>query len=67
MGVKLCLSYSLIQKHTLWVFENRVLRRLFETKKDGVTGGIRKFHNEDRRKIYFSPDVIRMMKSRNME
>jgi hypothetical protein len=29
------------------VFENRVLRRIFGTKKDEVTGGWRKLHNEE--------------------
>jgi hypothetical protein len=28
------------------VFENRVLRRIFGLKRDGVTGGWRKLHNE---------------------
>jgi hypothetical protein len=30
----------------LRVFENRVLRRIFGPKKDEVTGGWRKLHNE---------------------
>jgi hypothetical protein len=29
------------------VFENRVLRRLFKPKKDKVTGGWKKLHNEE--------------------
>jgi hypothetical protein len=29
------------------VFENRVLRRIFGPKRDEVTGGWRKLHNED--------------------
>jgi hypothetical protein len=31
----------------LWVFENRVLRRIFEPKGDEVTGGWRKPHSEE--------------------
>jgi hypothetical protein len=31
----------------LRVFENRVLRRIFGPKRDEVTGGWRKLHNED--------------------
>jgi hypothetical protein len=29
------------------VFENRVLRRIFEPKRDEVIAGLRKVHNED--------------------
>jgi hypothetical protein len=29
------------------VFENRVLRRIFGSKRDEVTGGWRKLHNEE--------------------
>jgi hypothetical protein len=35
------------REHKLRVFENRVLRRIFGRKKDGVTGGWRKLHNEE--------------------
>jgi hypothetical protein len=31
----------------LRVFENRVLRRIFEPKRDEVTGELRKLHNEE--------------------
>jgi hypothetical protein len=34
-------------KHKLRVFENRVLRRIFGLKRDGVMGGWRKVHNEE--------------------
>jgi hypothetical protein len=36
-----CETWSLTvrEEHKLRVFENRVLRRIFETKRDGVTGG----------------------------
>jgi hypothetical protein len=30
----------------MWVFENRVLRRIFGPKRDEVIGGSRKLHNE---------------------
>jgi hypothetical protein len=29
------------------VFENRVLRRIFGPKRDGMTGGWKKLHNEE--------------------
>jgi hypothetical protein len=46
------------------VFENRVLRRIFGPKRDEITGGSRELHNEELHKMYSSPDVIRMIKSR---
>jgi hypothetical protein len=45
------------------VFENRVLRRIFGTKRDEVIGGWRKLHNEELHNLYCSPSIIRMMKS----
>jgi hypothetical protein len=48
------------------VFENRVLRRIFGPKRDEVTGGWRRSRNEDCHNLYFSPIVIRMIKSRRM-
>jgi hypothetical protein len=48
------------------VFENRVLRRIFEPKRDEVTGEWRKLHNGDLHNLYSSPNIIRQMKSRGM-
>jgi hypothetical protein len=48
------------------VFENRVLRRIFGSKRDEVTGGWRKLHNEELHNLYSSPSVIRIIKSRRM-
>jgi hypothetical protein len=46
------------------VFENRVLRRIFGPKRDRVTGGWRKLHNEELHNLYSSPIIIRTIKSR---
>jgi hypothetical protein len=46
------------------VFENRVLRRIFGSKRDEVTGGWRKLNNVFI--LYFSPSIIRMIQSRRM-
>jgi hypothetical protein len=43
-----------------------VLKRIFEPKKDEVTGGWRKLHNEELHNLYSSPSKIRMIKSRRM-
>jgi hypothetical protein len=37
------------------VFENRVLRRIFGPKRDEVTEGWRKLHNEELHNLYSSP------------
>ena len=40
-------SLTLREEHRLRVFENRVLRRIFEPNREGVTGEWRKLHNEE--------------------
>jgi len=46
--------------------EKRVLRRIFGLKRDEVTVEWRKLHNEELNDLYFTPDMIRIMKSRIM-
>jgi hypothetical protein len=48
------------------VFENRVLRRIFGSKRDEVTGEWRKLRNEELRDLYSSPSIIRIIKFRRM-
>jgi hypothetical protein len=48
------------------VFENRVLRRIFGPKRDGVPGDWRKLHNEELHTLHSSPNIISMIKSRMM-
>jgi hypothetical protein len=48
------------------LFENRVLRRIFGPKRDGMTEGWRKLHNEELHNLYSSPSMIRIIKSRRM-
>jgi hypothetical protein len=48
------------------VFENRVLRRIFGSKRNEVTGGWRKLNNDKLHNLYSSPSIIRMIKSRRM-
>jgi hypothetical protein len=43
-----------------------VLRRIFGPKRDGVTGGWRKLHNDGLHNLYSSPSIIRIIKSRRM-
>jgi hypothetical protein len=58
------MSLTLREEHRLRVFENRVLRRIFGPKRDEMTGGWRKLHNEELHNLYSSPSIIRMIKSR---
>jgi hypothetical protein len=48
------------------VFENRMLRRIFEPKRDEVIGEWRKLHNEELHDLYSSPSIIRIIKARRM-
>jgi hypothetical protein len=48
------------------VFENKVLRRTFGAKRDEVTGGWRKLHNEELHDLYSSPSIIRIIKARRV-
>ena len=48
------------------VFENRVLRRKFGSKRDYVKGEWGKLHNEERNDLYCSPSFVRVIKSRRM-
>jgi hypothetical protein len=57
---------TLREEHRLRVFENRVLTRIFVPKRDEVTGGWRKLHNEELHGLYSSPIVVRVIKARMM-
>jgi hypothetical protein len=49
---------TLKEERKLRVFGNRVLRRTFGPKRDEVTGGWRKLHNEKLQDLYFLPSYI---------
>ena len=59
-------SLTLREEHRLRLFENRVLRRIFGPKRDGVTGEWRKLHNEKLNDLYSSHIIVRVIKSRRM-
>jgi hypothetical protein len=48
------------------VFENRVLRRIFGSKRDEVTRQWKRLHNEELNDLYSSPNIIRVIKWRRM-
>ena len=59
-------SLTLREERRLRVCENRVLRRIFGSKRDEVIGEWRKLHNKELNDLYSSPNIIRAIKSRRM-
>jgi hypothetical protein len=53
-------TLTLREEHRLRVFEIRGLRRIFGPKRNEVTGGWRKLHNEELHNLYISASIIRM-------
>jgi hypothetical protein len=49
------------------VFESGVLRSIFGPKRDEVTGDWRKLHYEELHRLFSSPSIIRIIKSRRMK
>ena len=59
-------SLTLREERRLRVFENRVLRIVFGSKRDEVIGEWRKLHNEELRDLYSLPSIVRVVKSRRV-
>jgi len=59
-------SLTLREEHRLRVFENRVLRTIFRLKRDEVTGEWIIIRNGEVYKLYSSPNIILVIKSRRM-
>jgi hypothetical protein len=62
-------GFTLRKEYRLGVSENRVLRGTFRPKRDKVTEGWRKLHNEELHNLYSSSStrIIRIIKSRRMK
>jgi hypothetical protein len=53
---------TLRERHSLRVFEKRVLRRIFRPKRDEIMGERRKLHSKELHTFYSTPDIIRQIK-----
>jgi hypothetical protein len=49
-------------EHKLRPFESRMLRNIFELKRDKVRGEWKILHNEELNDLYLSPDIIQVIK-----
>jgi hypothetical protein len=54
-------SLTMREERRLRVFVNRVLRRIFGSKRDEVTGEWRKLHNEELNNLHCSPNIVRVI------
>jgi hypothetical protein len=58
-------SLTLREEHRLRVFDKTVLRKIFGSKWE-EDGSRRKLHNDELHSLYYSPNIIRVIKSRRM-
>jgi len=59
-------SLPLREEKKLRVFEKMVLRRIFGSRREEVTGEWRRLHNGELNDLYSSPNIVRVIKSRRM-
>jgi len=59
-------SLTLQVERKLKAFEYMVLRRIFGPRRDKVTGGWRRSHNEELNDLYSSPNIVQVIKLRRM-
>jgi hypothetical protein len=55
------------KERRLRVSENRVLRRIFEPKREEAARDRRKLHNEEFNDLHSSPNIVLVVKSRRMK
>ena len=50
-------SLTLSEEHRLWMFENKIFRKIFGVRGDEIAGEWRKLHNAELHALYSSPAV----------
>jgi len=55
-------SLTFREDHSLRVFDNRVLREMFGTTMDEVTGDCRRLHSEELHDLWSSPNTVNLIK-----
>jgi hypothetical protein len=65
--ISVAVGIMLRKEHWLRLFKNKVLRKVFGTTREKVTGDWRKLRSEELHDLYCSPNIIRMFKSRIMK
>jgi hypothetical protein len=50
-----------MEKYELRVFENEILKQIFEPKREEVTGSSRRLLNQELHNSYSSPNIIRVI------
>ncbi|KAJ4436197.1 hypothetical protein ANN_18827 [Periplaneta americana] len=59
-------TLTLKEKQRLRVYEKKMLRKIFEAKRDEVTGEWRKLHNTELHALYSSANIVGNIKSRHL-
>ena len=59
-------SLTLREERRMRVFENKLFRRIFRPKRDEVTREWSNLHNEDLNDLYWSPNIVRVVKLRRI-
>jgi hypothetical protein len=50
------------EKHRLRIFQNRMLRKIFRSKRDDITREWRRLYNKEACVLYSSSNIIRMIR-----
>ena len=58
--------FTLMEECWLRVFKNRIIRRIFESKRD-ENGEWTRLHNEKLHSLYRPPNIVRVIKSRRLK
>ena len=59
-------SLTLRGEHRVRVLKNKVLRKIYGAKRDSIAGELRKLRNAELHAFYYSPNIIRNLKSRRL-